>query len=101
MQIDRILNDAASSAVVKNLATAFGVDPVRATPAIEFMFQALTDRIERNTLSRGGVADVVDLLGKSNIGRAPKRSRLLRRLFIFFTRFWTINLLVKIVSKIK
>ena len=70
MQIDRILNDAASSAVVKNLATAFGVDPERATPAVEIMFQALTDRIERNTLSRGGVADVVDLLGKPNIGRA-------------------------------
>ena len=70
MQIDRILNDPASSAVIKNLATAFGVDPDRATPAIELMFQALTDRIERNTLSRGGVADVVDLLGKPNIGRA-------------------------------
>ena len=70
MQIDRILNDAASSAVIKNLATAFGVDPQRATPAIEIMMQALTDRIERNTLSRAGVADVVDLLGKPNLGRA-------------------------------
>jgi Bacterial protein of unknown function (DUF937) len=70
LQIDRILNDAASSAVIKNLATAFGVDPERATPAVEIMFQALTDRIERNTLSRGGVADVVDLLGKPALGRA-------------------------------
>ncbi len=70
MQIDRILNDAASSAVIKNLATAFGVDPDRATPAIEIMLQALTDRIERNTLSRAGVADVVDLLGKPALGLA-------------------------------
>ena len=70
MQIDRILNDATSSAVIKNLATAFGVDPGRATPAIEIMLQALSDRIERNTLSRAGVADVVDLLGKPSLGRA-------------------------------
>ncbi len=34
------------------------------------MLQALTDRIERNTLSRGGVADMVDLLGKPSLGRA-------------------------------
>ena len=66
MQIDRILNDAASSAVIKNLATAFGVDPQRATPAIEIMMQALTDRIERNTLSRGGLADLLKALGSGH-----------------------------------
>lgn len=70
MHIRDVLDDAPGGASVANLATAFGLDPDRAGTAIDVMGQTLADRIERNTLSRGGLADLVDLLGRPNAGRA-------------------------------
>lgn len=70
MQIENILNQAQSTAAIKNIASAFGIDPEKTEIAVEYMLQTLADRIERNTLSRGGVADMVDLLGRPQAGRA-------------------------------
>lgn len=70
MHIRDLLDDAPGGASVRQLATAFGLDPERATIAIDVMGGALADRIERNTLSRGGLADIVNLLGRPGTGRA-------------------------------
>ena len=70
MHIRDLLDDAPGGAYVRNLAAAFGLDPAKAETAIDVMGQALIDRIERNTLSRGGLADIVDLLGRPGAGRA-------------------------------
>ncbi len=70
MQIVDVLNHAQGGAALANLATAFGVNPEKAAPAIETMLEALSQRIERNSLSRGGLADVVELLNHDVTGRA-------------------------------
>ena len=49
---------------------SFGVDPAQADRAVAVMAQSLANRIERNTLSRGGLADVVDLLARPGAGAA-------------------------------
>ncbi len=46
-------------AIVGNLATAFGIDDEKAAAAVDALSDAVKTRIERNMLSRGGVADVV------------------------------------------
>ena len=70
MQIKNILRSAQGGAAFENLAASFGVNPAQAAPAIATMLEALSQRIERNTLSRGGLADVVALLGTPATGRA-------------------------------
>ena len=70
MQIVDVLNHAQGGAALANIATAFGVNPDKAAPAIETMLEALSQRIERNTLSRGGLADIVELLNHDVTGRA-------------------------------
>lgn len=69
MTLDTTLQNAQGGAMLKNFATAFGVDPQKAEQAVSVMTAALSDRIERNTLSRGGLADVVDLLTRSDSSR--------------------------------
>lgn len=51
----------------KNLANAFGVDPDKAEVAVASMMGALTERIDRISLSRGGVADILDLLKSDSV----------------------------------
>ena len=70
MHIRDLLDDAPGGASVRNVAAAFGLDPAKAETAIDVMGQALIDRIERNTLSRGGLADLVELLERPSAGRA-------------------------------
>lgn len=70
MQIENILKHAQGGAAFDNLAAAFGVNPAQAAPAIATMLEALSRRIERNTLSRAGLADVVALLGTPAAGHA-------------------------------
>ena len=70
MQIEDILKGAQGGAAFDNLAASFGVNPAQSTAAISTMLEALSARIERNTLSRGGLADVVALLGTPAAGRA-------------------------------
>lgn len=69
MTLETTLNNAQGGALVDNLATSFGVDPNRVKPALAVMTEALTRRIDRNTLSRGGVADIVDLIIRSGAGQ--------------------------------
>ncbi len=69
MTLETTLQNAQGGAMLKNLATAFGVDPNKAEAAVSVMTEALSQRIERNTLSRGGLADVVDLLTRSDASR--------------------------------
>lgn len=54
----------------KSLGAAFGVEPEKAQAALDLMSQALTDRVERNTLSRGGIADLFDILARPGAGAA-------------------------------
>ncbi|MEQ1719035.1 MAG: DUF937 domain-containing protein [Hyphomicrobium sp.] len=70
MNIKSLLNETPGAAPAQSLATAFGVDPEKAGPAIDMLAQSLADRIERNTLSRGGIADLVDLLARPGAGKA-------------------------------
>lgn len=70
MQIVDLLNHAQGGSALANVARAFGVNPEKAEPAIQTMLQALAERIERNTLSRGGLADIVQLLNHDSVGRA-------------------------------
>ncbi len=70
MHIRDLLDHAPGGASVRNVAAAFGLDPAKAEIAIDVMGQELIDKIERNTLSRGGLADFVDLLGRPSAGRA-------------------------------
>lgn len=70
MNITSLLDGAARQDPSKTIANAFGVAPERAEQAIAVLGNALADRIERNTLSRGGIADLVDLLARPGAGTA-------------------------------
>lgn len=62
MTLETTLANAQGGDLIKNLATSFGVPRDQTERAVAVMTQALTDHIDRNTLSRGGIADVVSLL---------------------------------------
>lgn len=70
MDIERTLNNAQGGAAISNVANAFGVAPDKAATAITVMLDALSQRTMRNTLSRGGLADIVAMLGNAGAGRA-------------------------------
>jgi hypothetical protein len=70
--IENILQSAQGKAAIDNLSRAFGLAPAQAAPAVASLGDALSWRIERNLISRGGVADVVGLLGKPQAALAVK-----------------------------
>lgn len=61
--IESLLRSASGSDGIAALAANFGIDHARAETAATSLANALSQRIQRNTLSRGGVADMVALLG--------------------------------------
>lgn len=65
-----ILNSAEAQAAITGVAKAYGIDPQRAAPAVASLAEAVTSRLTRLTLSRGGIADIVGLLGEPNAQRA-------------------------------
>lgn len=65
-----VLDETLSPAAIGNLAASFNVSRNKVQRATSELYNALAQRIERNTLSRGGVADVVALLGDVSAGRA-------------------------------
>lgn len=67
MQITDILGSAQNGQAITNLAKAFGIEPEIAEKAVGAVLPRLTDRIERNTLSRGGIADLISMLGKPGL----------------------------------
>lgn len=70
MKIENVLQSAQGGSAFANVASSFGVSPSQATVAISTMLDELSRRVERNTLSRGGVADMVALLDRPATGRA-------------------------------
>lgn len=70
MDVESVVKGAQGGAAVANVSTAFGVAPDKAATAVDLILAALTDRVERNSLSRGGIADIVRLLGDPSAGRA-------------------------------
>jgi hypothetical protein len=75
LSIGSLLNNGDSKAALGNLAAAFGLDRATAEKAAASLATALSQKIERNTLSRGGVADVVDLIGNPHIQTALNRGQ--------------------------
>lgn len=69
MQITDILASAQGGALARNLARQFDIEPEEAEAAIGALLPRLTDRMERNTLSRGGLADLVSMLGAGDRSR--------------------------------
>ena len=70
MTAKSLFKDVPGPSPAKSLAAAFGVEPDKAQAALDFMTQKLADRVERNTLSRGGLADVFDILARPAAGEA-------------------------------
>ncbi len=73
MTAKSLFKDVPGPSPAQSLATAFGVDQDKAQAALDFMTQTLTDRVERNTLSRGGLADIFDILARPAAGEALKQ----------------------------
>ncbi len=65
MDILEILRRAQGGDAVANLARTFAVTPAAAEAVLDSVVPQLSRRIERNTLSRGGVADMVGAIGRA------------------------------------
>lgn len=57
------------SQAVENIAKAFAIEPAAAKAAVSAIVPELSRAIERNTLNRGGIADMVAALGKADPAR--------------------------------
>ena len=76
MNIEALLkNGDSGSAALQNIATSFGLDPEVARTTAASLGEALTQRIQRNAMSRGGVADIVALLANPNVARATAEKK--------------------------
>lgn len=73
MTAKSLFKDVPGASPAQSLAKAFGVEPDKAQAALDFMTQKLADRVERNTLSRGGLADIFDILARPAAGEALKQ----------------------------
>jgi hypothetical protein len=63
MQLLDILLNAQGGQLAGNLARAYRISPAEAEAAIRAVLPALAENLERNTLNRGGLADLVQALG--------------------------------------
>lgn len=63
MQIIDILTRAQGGALASNIAKAYGIEPAQAAAVVEAVVPQLAAGIERNTLNRGGIADLVKAIG--------------------------------------
>lgn len=66
MDILDILRRAQDGKAVDNLAEAFNVHRASADAVLQTVVPQLAQRMERNTLSRGGIADLVGALGQAS-----------------------------------
>lgn len=66
MQILDIINASQGGAAAASLARSAGIDQATAERALQALLPRLTQRMERNTLSRGGLADLVSMLGSED-----------------------------------
>lgn len=63
MQVLEILEKAQGGHAIDNLARAYGIEPQAAQAAVAAIVPEVARSIERNTFSRGGLADMVSALG--------------------------------------
>lgn len=63
MRIEDVVRNEQGGQALPNLASAFNVAPADMETAFGSIMQDLSRRLERNTLSRGGLADLVSVLG--------------------------------------
>ena len=68
MQFDEVLSDSPAGRAMIEAARRQGADPEQVREAIAAIVPALTRHIERNTLSRGGLADLVAAVGAPQHG---------------------------------
>ena len=66
MQVLDIIRDAQGGNAVANLARTFKIAPKQAEAVIAAVLPQLSQSLERNTLSRGGLADLVNALGQGH-----------------------------------
>jgi len=69
MDLIDIIRQAQGGKAIANMARTFNLGPEQAEAAIKALVPELARGIERNTLSRGGVADLVEAMGS---GRATR-----------------------------
>ncbi len=65
-----LLKTADAQAALAGIIKAFGLDPAQAAPAVASLAESVTSRLTRLTLSRGGIADIIDLMGDANAQKA-------------------------------
>ena len=70
MQAIDVIRQAQGGRAIDNLAAHFGIAPAQAEAAIAAVLPELSRHIERNTLSRGGLADIVAALGDGHHARS-------------------------------
>ena len=68
MRIEDLLANAQAGNALGNLAQSFGLSPQQAEAVLSSVLPQLERRMERNTLSRGGVADLIEILGRTGGG---------------------------------
>jgi hypothetical protein len=66
VRIRDYLSNPAGSPAAENAARAFGITPAEATTALAAISSELSRAIERNTLNRGGIADMVAAIGAAD-----------------------------------
>ncbi len=66
MQVLDIIRNAQGGQAVDHLARTFNIAPEDADAVIEAVLPRLSSALERNTLSRGGLADLVQALGQGH-----------------------------------
>ncbi len=66
MAIIDILKAAQGGAAIAELGKAFGLDARQVDAVVSAVVPELTRKVERNTLSRGGLADLVEALGQGH-----------------------------------
>ncbi|MFM1815710.1 MAG: hypothetical protein RLZ98_2405 [Pseudomonadota bacterium] len=69
MQLLDQLEEGRGRDAIRNLAETYGVPEHQAASLVDSILPELARAIERNTLSRGGIANVVDLLGRQDYQR--------------------------------
>ncbi|MBK9080181.1 MAG: hypothetical protein IPL91_14305 [Hyphomicrobium sp.] len=69
MTIAPILKTAEAKTAIDGITRAYGLDAAQVAPVVDSLSEALTTRFTRLMLSRGGVADVVGLLGSQEAAR--------------------------------
>jgi hypothetical protein len=66
MQVIDTIRAAQGGAAIDHLARAFNIEPEQADAIVEAVLPQLAQALERNTLSRGGLADLVQALGQGH-----------------------------------